>query len=364
MAASAIFVPDKRYEAVIALEARRKSLEKELACIAKQQLSQPLPKRNEDLAEPDHKPKRNLHGGQQDGRKKLKNLATALELQKRPDLTFAAIENRTAVNERQIKNAQRRMAEGKSPWGGLGGRPNLLSDFITKKIQLTNIEMGYGKGYSLPSFIQHVNALHKLEHETLYPAKPYEALKMTQESMQKQFKSILPEISKTLSAANAARETASKNGCSTLAFIVMMRGLRNVDPFNLYNLDRTSLYLEKLSPRTVRGVSGRKAAGELERLGTHASIPVAAQGRVIHIDCLLGALGDAASTLFLTHINDREIPPNTYDRIDFGGNVRLYLTHSTDYDKDVLYTLQHNQDIIPLIKERQKAFKDKLPEAD
>jgi len=366
------FVPDKKCEAVIDLEAKRKSLEKELSCIAKQQqlaISQRQPERSEHLAGADHtvQSKRIIvkPHNDQDGRKKLKYLGTALELAvTRPHLSFDQIENRTSVNRRQVLNAQRRMAEGKSAWGGNGGRPCLLSDFITKTIQLANIEMGYGKGYSLPYFIQHVNALHEEEHKLLHPNMPYEGLSLSQESLVDQFKKTLPEITKTQSAANAAREAAAKNGCSTLAYICMLRGIRNVDPHNLYNLDRTTLYLEKLASRTVRGVQGRKAAGELEGMAIHASIPVAAQGRVLHLDCLLGALGDASSTLFLAHINDREIEHNTYERIPFGGNVILYVTHSTVYDKDVLYTEQFNQDILPLIISRQAAFKQQVPEAD
>ena len=110
-----------------------------------------------------------------------------------------------------------------------------------------------------------------LTHDTLYPLNKGK-FAIADSTLEAYFAKILPDLAATYSSQNqAARINAALNGCTSITHAVMVQAVTaGVDPALLFNMDRTTHYLNKDVKVVLRFLRGQKHKANLYSQGASA----------------------------------------------------------------------------------------------
>ena len=146
------------------------------------------------------------------------------------------------------------------------GRPAIITEAMEEEIVKYAKLLPMGGGTSIGQFLQQVT----LTHDTLYPLNKGK-FAIADSTLEAYFAKILPESAATYSSQNQARINAALNGCTSITHAVMMQAVTaGVDPALLFNMDRTTHYLNKDVKVLLRFLRGQKHKSNLYSQGASA----------------------------------------------------------------------------------------------
>ena len=194
-----------------------------------------------------------------------------------------------------------------------GGRQRLLSDYVIKRLVETQRMKAMGDGYTFEGFIDDVQKYHKNEQMDLQPGAAVKPLVMDVSTWRKYYVDLFPESSYTDSTQNMARILAALNGCTSIAHAVNIYAniiVSKQEGSLIFNMDRSTLYLNKSQAYQLRFLSGQKGKARRFKQGPSKSSNKdedSKQKRTIHVDELTcPGLPDFIRTCI--HMTDNGIP--------------------------------------------------------
>ena len=192
------------------------------------------------------------------------------------------------------------------------GRPPKLSLPVQKELLKRAGKAAMGAGFTRSQFLDLAIEIHA-QHGGGEP------LSMADTTLKKEFARLLPESSHTQSTQNMARVNAALNGCTSITHAVMVLAvLDGIDPSLLFNMDRTSLYLNKEFLHLIRFAEGQKtkatqcSQGPSKVVGKDGE---SSQKRVSAVDCLGAADGNPLNNKYCVVISDNTLPHGPPERV-------------------------------------------------
>ncbi len=220
-----------------------------------------------------------------------------------------------------LRRALARMSKGLSPrsFSVNGGRNKLITPEIIATVLRSSRQMALGDGHTLTTFIKAVEDAHA-ESESLKLSLPITAipqLDLSNSCAKKYFQEIYPGVSSTDSKQNQARVNAVLNGCTSISHATNIYAnieILQQEPALIFNMDRSTLYLNASQKQTIRQEVDRVVKSKVFKQGASKSTTPgeeAMQQRTIHVD-YLSSPGSPNYCFACIHIKDDGIEEGTF----------------------------------------------------